>query len=53
MVWNEPINLNRVYTFDEAVEYMKIKDKEPTKIGKTIRWINVKTGKQVVIEYNS
>lgn len=56
MAGDEPQDLIRVkatYTFNEAIEYMKMKDKQPTKIGETIRWINVKTGKEVVIGYTS
>ena len=53
MIDNDPKYLIRVktaYTFDEAIEYMKMKDKQPTKIGELpVRWINVKTGKEVVI----
>jgi|688.fasta_scaffold554628_4 hypothetical protein len=57
MAGDEPTNLIRVnttYTFDEAIEYKKQKDKQPTKIGEPpIRLINVKTGKEVVIGYTS
>ena len=56
MAGDEPKDLIRVkttYTFNEAIEYMRMKDKQPTKIGETTRWINVKTGKEVVIGYTS
>lgn len=57
MSTNEPTDLIRIkttYTFDEAIEYVKMKDKQPTNIGKPpVRWINVKTGKEVVIGYTS
>ena len=47
---DEPKDLKTTYTFDEAIEYMKMKDKQPTKIGEPpVRWINVKTGKEVII----
>jgi alanyl-tRNA synthetase len=50
MATDEPTNLIRVkttYTFDEAIEYMKQKDKQPTKISEQpIRWVNVKTVKR-------
>jgi len=53
MAGNEPENLIRVrrrtYTFNEAVKYMKMKDKEPTIYN--IRWYNIKTGKEVIIGY--
>ena len=56
MAGDEPKDLTRVkttYTFNEAVEYMKMKDKQPTKTGETTRWVNVKTGKEVIIGYIS
>ncbi len=56
MAGDEPIDFIRVkttYTFDEAIEYMKMKNKQPTKIGETIIWTDVKTGKKVVIGCNS
>ena len=57
MAGDEPKDLIRAkttYTFDEAIEYMKMKNKQPTKIGEPpIRWINVRTGKEVVIGYTS
>ena len=42
-------SFSKTYTFNEAVEYMKMKDKEPTFY--TIRWRNVRTGKEVIIGY--
>ena len=53
MAGNEPDNVIRVnttYTFDEAIEYMKMKDKQLTN-HETIRWVDVKTGKEVIIGY--
>jgi hypothetical protein len=47
------LSVNTAYTFNEAIEYMKMKDKQPTKFGEPpIRWVNNKTGKEVVIGYN-
>jgi len=43
---------NPSYTFGEAVKHMREKDAEPT-IGKTTKWTNVKTKKQVVIASTS
>lgn len=37
------------YTFEEAIEYMKMRDRNPTDA--PIRWRSVKTGKEVVIGY--
>jgi len=56
MAGDEPTNrltVKTTYTFDEAVEYLKRKDKQPTRIGKTITWIDIKTGKTVYIGYTS
>ncbi len=57
MSGNEPTDLIRVkttYTFDEAIEYMKQKDKQSTKIDEPpVSWVDVKTGKNVVIGYTS
>lgn len=57
MAGNEPTGLTTIkttYTLDEASEYMKMKDKQPTNTGTLpIRWINVKTGKEVIIGYTS
>ncbi|MBA7527660.1 hypothetical protein ES705_19838 [subsurface metagenome] len=39
-----------VYTFNEAVELMKMYDKYPT--GHTWNWIDVNTRQSVVIGYN-
>jgi predicted HAD superfamily phosphohydrolase YqeG len=55
MAGDEPTDLIKIkttYTFNEAIEYMKLRDKQPTKIGEKIRWTDVKTGKQVIIGYN-
>ena len=46
-------NTKTTYTFNEAIEYMKQKDRQPTRIGQSVRWFNVKTGEEVVIGYNS
>ena len=56
MSGGEPENLIRVkttYTFYEAIEYLKAKDKQTTPTRENIRWFDVKTGKQVVIGYNN
>lgn len=54
MAGNEPTDMIRVkttYTFNEAIEYLKMRDKQPTNINETISWRNVKTGKRVYIGY--
>ena len=56
MAGDEPTDLFRIkstYTFEEAIEYMKRKDKNPTKVLEATRWIDVKTGKEVIIGYTS
>lgn len=57
MAGNEPrdlISVKSTYTFNEAIEYMKRKDKQPTNINKPpVRWVDVKTGREVVIGYNT
>ena len=53
MAGDEPKNLLRAkttYTFNEAIEYMKMKDKQIW-TGEIIRWTSVKTGKEVIIGY--
>lgn len=55
MAGDEPTDLIRVkttYTLIEAIEYMKMKDKNPTNPNEVIKWTNVKTGKPVSIGYN-
>lgn len=52
MATNEPYEVLRVkttYTFNEAIEYMKERDRYPTT--KSINWVNAKTGKPVSIGY--
>ena len=52
MAGNEPTDMIRVkttYTFKEAVEYLKRRDRQPTNMN--ISWQNVKTGKRVYIGY--
>jgi len=56
MATNEPkdiltTNTKTTYTFNEAIEYMKQKDRQPTI--ESVRWVNVKTGKEVMIGYNN
>lgn len=57
MAGDEPKDIIRVkstYTINEAIEYMKTKDKQPTKISEPpISWIDVKTGKQIVLGYTN
>lgn len=57
MAGNEPKDLIRIkttYTFAEAIKYMKMKDKQPTNLyEQTTHWVNVRTGKEVVIGYTS
>ena len=50
--WDEAHEMSpkKTYTFNEAIEYMKERDKYPTK--RPISWVNVKTGKPVIIGYN-
>ena len=52
MAGDEPTNFIRVektYTFNQAIEYMKARDRHPT--NGTIRWSDAKTGKKVYIGY--
>lgn len=48
----ETLHVKSVYTFDEAISYMKQLDKEPTSFLTRPRWVNVKTNKEVYIGYN-
>lgn len=43
-----PTKINKTYNLKEAIELMKERDKFPTLI---IKWIDVKTGKHIVITY--
>jgi len=50
-----PLDVDRVYntyTFNEAIEFMKMLDKYPTHPTKSVRWVNSKTKKPVIIGYN-
>lgn len=47
----EPTPINKVYTLGEAIEYMKMRDRQPTR--SSIRWVDVKSGEQVSIIYNT
>ena len=52
MATNEPyegLRVKTTYTFNEAIEYMKERDKYPTT--KSINWVDAKTGKPVSIGY--
>lgn len=54
MAGNEPSESFRVkttYTFNEAIEYMKHRDRYPTR--ETIQWVNAKTGEPVSIGYTN
>lgn len=56
MATDEPTELtkaNPTYTFEEAIAYMKSKDKQPTKTEETTRWFNTKTGEEVIAGYSS
>ena len=46
-----PFEIGKFYTFNEAIEYMKLRDKYPTT--KQIRWVNAKTGEPVSIGYSN
>jgi hypothetical protein len=43
------VRIKTTYTFEEAIKYMKMKDNNPT--NEVIRWVNVNTGKEVIIGY--
>ena len=56
MATREPENVIRVkttYTFAEAIEYLKVRDKQATNINESINWYDVKTGEKVYIGYSS
>lgn len=44
-------NRHKIFSFNEAIEFMKYIDKQPT--GHTINWVNAKTGKPVAIGYTT
>lgn len=50
---NNLLTVKSTYTFNEAIDYLKQKDKNPTNIKESIRWVSVKTGKEVIIGYNN
>jgi len=56
MAGDEPTNMLTVtkttYSFNEAIELMKRRDRNPT-TSKPIQWRNAKTGKKVYIGYNN
>lgn len=45
------LRIKTTYTFLEAVEYMKLRDRYPTNT--QIEWVSVKTGKRVTIGYTN
>lgn len=45
------IKVKTTYTFSEAIEYLKMRDRQPTNTNETISWRATKTGKRVYIEY--
>ena len=52
MATNEPyqgISVKLTYTFNEAIRYMKEREKFPT--AQSINWVDAKTGKPVAIGY--
>jgi hypothetical protein len=52
MAGNEPNYLtNKSFSISQAVEFMKLRDKNPTKFNETIVWVNSKNGKRVSIGY--
>jgi len=42
----------KTYTFDEAIEYMKMLDSFPTG-DNSVNWVNARTGQPVAIGYNA
>ena len=48
---NNVIRVKTTYSFEEAIEYLKIRGKSPTNVEDPIRWKNVNTGKEVIIGY--
>lgn len=46
-------NTKTTYTFNEAIEYMKRKDRNPTRINQTVRWKDSVTGNEVYIGYTN
>lgn len=56
MTGDEPTDMLRAsvkttYTFNEAIEEMKRRDRNPTT--RPIQWVDAKTGKPVYIGYNN
>lgn len=43
----------RVFTFNEAIDFMKLLDTMPTGTGSSLQWVDAKTKKPVAIGYNS
>lgn len=50
--YEPPITIRNIYTFDEAIEFMKQRDKWGT-TKPPIKWVYAKTGKPVAIGYSS
>lgn len=44
-------NEGRIFTFNEAIEYVKFIDKNFPTGQNTVNWVNAKTGKRVSIGY--
>lgn len=47
---HDVFRIKKTYTFNEAIEFMKMMDKYPTK--RTIKWVKADTKEPVVIGYN-
>jgi len=47
--YNDVVRIKTTYTFNEAIDYMKMKDKNPTK--EVIHWVDVNTGREIIIGY--
>lgn len=43
----------KTFTFNEAIDFMKVLDRMPTGTGRNLQWIDASTGKPVAIGYNS
>lgn len=53
MAGNEPNYLtNKSFTTTQAVEFMKLRDKNPTKVTENVIWVDTKNGKRVSIGYS-
>lgn len=46
-------DIKKTYTFNEAVEYVKEKERHTTDTDRNTSWIDVNTGKEVIIAYSS